>query len=141
MILPLAMAMAAAVSATPPPPCPGATTPEIDACQKATYDRADAELNRYYRAAMARVRKEQSAEIADDLVASQRSWIAYRDAECKAVFANWSGGTIRVSMELDCETRLTQFRTFAIWKNWLTYMDSTPPALPRPAIESALTRR
>lgn len=121
--------------------CPGTTTPEVNACQKAKFDQADADLNRYYKAALKRLQKNNEPKVAQGLVQAQRTWISYRDAECGAVFDNWSGGTIRVSMEFDCQTRLTRLRSYAIWKNWLTFMDSTPPILPRPAIEPAITDR
>ena len=121
--------------------CPGATTIAINACRKARSDAADAEMNRYYQAALKRLRSEREDTVATALVKAQRSWLVYRDAECGAVFDYWSGGTIRASMELACETRLTELRTYALWQHWLTYMDSTPPILPRPRVESVLSER
>jgi len=44
----------------------------------------------------------------------------------------WKGGTIRGAMTLGCRTRITEARTLEVWRNWLTYVDSTPPILPRP---------
>ena len=38
-------------------------------------------------------------------------------------------GTIRGTMELNCEIFLTRQ---ACWSEWLTYMDDTPPILPEP---------
>jgi hypothetical protein len=60
-------------------------------------------------------------------------------SECGAVYKNWIGGSIRGSMALNCQDRLTRMRTYTIWLHWLTYMDSTPPLLPRPDIESVLS--
>lgn len=121
--------------------CPGTTTPEVNACRKSQFDQADADLNRYYKAALNKLQKDREPKVAQGLVQAQRAWINYRDAECGAVFDSWSGGTIRVSMEFDCKRRLTRLRTYAIWRNWLTFMDSTPPILPRPAIEPAISDR
>ena len=57
------------------------------------------------------------------------------------MFDFWRGGTIRVGMELDCRIRLTRLRTFALWRDWLTFADSTPPLLPRPDLQSIMTER
>jgi hypothetical protein len=73
------------------------------------------------------------------LVRAERSWVAYRTSECGAVYENWIGGSIRGSMALNCQIRLTRMRTYTIWLHWLTYIDSTPPILPRPNIESVLS--
>jgi uncharacterized protein YecT (DUF1311 family) len=128
-ILALAIAAAAAPSVSH---CPGSSTAEIDACLADRFSKADAELNRYYQAAIA---SEQM------LVRAERSWVAYRTSECGAVYENWIGGSIRGSMALNCQTQLTHMRTYTIWRHWLTYMDSTPPLLPRPDIESVLSVR
>ncbi|MFZ5795308.1 MAG: lysozyme inhibitor LprI family protein [Sphingomonas sp.] len=140
-MLPLFALVLAAASPTGKELCPGTTTLEVNACQKAKFDQADANLNRYYEAALKRLQGDDEPKVRQELVKSQRDWIIYRDAECGAVFDNWSGGTIRVSMEIGCKTQLTQLRTYSIWKNWLTYMDSTPPVLPRPAIELSVAAR
>ncbi|CAB4945845.1 unannotated protein [freshwater metagenome] len=114
-------------------PCPGSTTREVEQCLAARLSRADAELNRYYAAAVARLTRDGNMTSLAKLRASERAWIAYRDAECDAVYDWWQGGTIRGAMTLSCRTRITQARTFEVWRNWLTYVDSTPPVLPRPA--------
>ncbi|MCC2975423.1 DUF1311 domain-containing protein [Sphingomonas sp. PL-96] len=120
------------LQAANPASCTGDDTPSINACASAEFDAADAELNRYYQAAMRRLRSEGEGEAAKELVKAQRAWIQYRDAECGAVYQNWSGGSIRTLMGISCQTRLTKLRTHVIWSHWLTYMDSTPPILPRP---------
>jgi uncharacterized protein YecT (DUF1311 family) len=130
----------ATTGSIPNDPCPGTTTPEVNACQKVVSDQADADLNRYYQAALKRL-KQDDQELARRLVASQRAWIAYRDAECGAVYDNWSGGTIRTSMALRCQAQLSRLRSYSIWENWLTYMDSTPPILPRPNVEASIADR
>jgi|SRR6185369_11386285 len=95
----------------------------------------------YYAAARKRIRAENLREAEQGFVQAERSWMAYRDAECNSVFDYWSAGTIRVSMDLDCRIRLTRLRTFAIWRNWLTYPDHTPPLLPRPEVEAVTSAR
>jgi uncharacterized protein YecT (DUF1311 family) len=123
--------LAAALAMTPAAACQGDTTPEIQACAAQDLKVADAELNRYYRTATARL-KDEPATLAK-LRRSEAAWIAYRDAECDAVFQNWTPGTIAGTEQLGCRTRLTRERTTAIWTAWLTYADSTPPILPKPA--------
>jgi uncharacterized protein YecT (DUF1311 family) len=104
------------------------------------FNESDAILNRYLRAALKRARKESGGETARRLAQAQRSWVRYRDAECASVFDYWKGGTIRTSMELDCRIRLSRLRTYAIWRDWLTYAD-TSPLLPRPNVESVTSER
>jgi len=119
--------------------CPGSSTREIDACLAGRFDEADAELNHYYQAAIKRLREEREFASEQMLVRAERSWVAYRTSECGAVYENWIGGSIRGSMALNCQIRLTRMRTYTIWLHWLTYIDSTPPILPRPNIESVLS--
>jgi uncharacterized protein YecT (DUF1311 family) len=134
----------AAIVATAPSssaaPCPGTTAIAVNACLNARLEQSDAALNRYYETALRRIRRENGAKVAQEFVRAERSWIVYRDSECKSVFDRY-GGTIRVSVGLDCSIRLTRLRTYAIWRDWLTYVDSTPPLLPRPEVESVLSGR
>lgn len=114
------------------PSCGGSTTPEVERCLAAELADADAELNRYYAAAVARLAREGQHDVVAWLRGSERAWIAYRDAECGAVWRYWRRGTIRGAFSIRCRTRLTQARTSEIWRAWLTYVDSTPPLLPQP---------
>lgn len=113
-------------------PCGGSTTAEVERCLAADLARADAELNRYYAAAVARLAKDRQTVAIARLRASERAWVTYRDAECDAIYERWKDGTIRGAMALGCRMRVTRARTMTIWRNWLTYADSTPPLLPRP---------
>jgi uncharacterized protein YecT (DUF1311 family) len=133
--------IAMAFAATSVAPCSGASTMQVNACFDARFREIDAILNRYFQTALKRARKESGAKTAQRLLQAERSWVAYRDAECGSVFDYWSSGTIRVSMELDCRTRLTRLRTYTIWRDWLTYADSTPPLLPRPDVKSVASER
>jgi len=132
---------ALAVAVSNVAPCPGTSTLQVNACFDARFKETDTDLNRYFHAALRRARKESGGHTVQRFVQAQRSWMAYRDAECGSVFDYWSGGTIRVSMELDCRIRLTRLRTYTIWREWLTYPDSTPPLLPRPDVESVISER
>lgn len=114
-------------------PCPGSTTRGVERCLAADLARADAELNRYYAAAVKRLTSEQQDMALAQLRASERAWIRYRDAECDAVWEYWKEGTIRGTLAAECRMRLVRGRTMSIWRNWLIYVDSTPPILPRPA--------
>ncbi|WP_447894104.1 lysozyme inhibitor LprI family protein [Vreelandella sp. GE22] len=74
-------------------------------------------------------------ELVDAIRVAQKQWQAYANAHCGAVYTQWRDGTIRGVMGITCSTRLTKQRTHDIWQDFLTYMDSTPPVLPEPAIE------
>jgi len=138
-VLPL-LALVMIVTASPDPaPCPGATTTEVNACLAARFGEADAYLTHYYDLAFQLVRKEGGDPVAKVFIQAQRSWLSYRNFECNALFEKYRDGTIRTSVEIGCRIRLTRLRTYMIWRNWLTYPDSTPPLLPRPATDSALS--
>ncbi len=69
-IFALALAAAAAPSASQ---CLGSSTQEIDACLAGRFDKADAELNRYYKAAIKRLREERELASEQKLVKAERS--------------------------------------------------------------------
>lgn len=120
--------------------CSGSTTPEVDACAKEYSRRADKELDRYVAAARKRIAAESTEEAGRVLTnetlpkfeAAQAAWLAFRKAECEAVYDYWSEGTIRGAMYEGCWQSLTKARTTQVWRTWLTYMDSTPPFMPKP---------
>lgn len=70
------------------------------------------------------------------LSASQAAWTAYARIECEGVDDSFKDGSIRTAMFLGCMIKMTHERTRIIWRNHLTYADSTPPVLPEP-IETA----
>jgi uncharacterized protein len=121
--------------------CGGSTTPEVDACEAEYAHRADKELSRYIAAARNRLLSE-AGERPDPQTstatlaafdASQKAWEAFRKAECDAVYNWWSDGTIRGAMYQGCMQSLTKSRTEQILDTWLSFMDNTPPLLPKPA--------
>jgi uncharacterized protein len=116
----------------------GGTTPDINACAAEYSRRAEARLARYCQAARARLKEEAassavSAEALKGLEASQAAFVAYRRAECDAVYRWWSEGTIRGLEFESCFLAVTEARTLTVWNNWLQFKDSTPPLLPKPA--------
>lgn len=123
----LAAALLAAASAD----CDGDTA-HVEACLVDGFAAADAELNRYYAAAVRRLTSEKQTEALAQLRRAETAWIAYRDAECGAVRTWWSPGSISGAEATTCRIRITQARTATIWRDWLTYADSTPPILPQP---------
>jgi len=121
--------------------CSGATTPEVNACGEEYAARADRELTRYLAVARRRI-ADASSENSNPstsertlaaLEASQKTWEAFRKAECEAVFEWWREGTIRGAMFEGCMRSLTKARTEQVWETWLSFVDDTPPLMPKPA--------
>jgi uncharacterized protein YecT (DUF1311 family) len=142
LVLALAAAFATHVAAQTSR-CPGETTTENNQCFNDRLDRANADLARYVAAATQRLTQEaQTAQPGDtgaakalkDFDEAEKAWARYSDAECGAVYDYWSAGAIRVIQNLDCQISLTRLHTHTIWRQWLTYMDSTPPILPEPPL-------
>lgn len=76
------------------------------ACAGAEADREDKRLNAAYAARL--VKAEQPLK--DAVKASQRTWIAYRDATCVAEGAVYDGGTMERLVVPECLARLTAER-------------------------------
>lgn len=126
-VMAFALMAAAPVRAEPKIDCDNAmSTVEMNECAGRDYERADAELNRVYKEALAAI-----PEMAVDeprfnaksweaaLRASQRAWIAYRDAECdEHVPMSWSGGTGTTVAVISCKTGLTEERTKALKEHY-----------------------
>ena len=79
---------------------------------------ADAILNRVYAAGAAKLKgagaDADSKEILDRLVASERAWIAYRDADCSLEGASMLGGTGESLTIVDCHYTMTKRRVQAL---------------------------
>jgi len=115
------------------------TTPEINACGQLDLQRETARMERYLTAANARARAlDDVADVPDRshqqvyLQNAQKAWEAYEAIVCDGVYDDWKGGTIRTVMYLGCKVEMTRERTRVIWRDYLTYADSTPPILPEP---------
>jgi uncharacterized protein YecT (DUF1311 family) len=115
-------------------------TSEMNVCLAEDLAREEARMHRYLTAA------EQRARAADErprafggpsaqrgyLAASQAAWTAYAGIVCEGVDDSWKDGSIHTAMYLGCMIEMTHERTRVIWRDHLTYMDSTPPVLPEP---------
>src|SRR5262245_16129559 len=92
--------------------CDGKTQLEINACHGQRRERADAEMNRVYPAALKRLEKDKKAS--DKLKAAQRAWLAFRDAEVAARFptgASSENGSVYPMCTASALTELTEART------------------------------
>lgn len=112
-------------------------TMEINECAGLDVQAEERRMATYLAAAVGALRDQaespEQAEVAiAELQAGQAAWRTYADSACAAVYTRWQAGTIRVLMSLSCLERLTQQRSHTLWTEYLTYMDSTPPALPEP---------
>lgn len=110
-----------------------AETPATDACYEAEATSRQTELGRYVAAARERLADEPAALAAFNT--GQQAWEAYRDAHCSGVLERWKDGTIRTMTTLGCRIDLMGQRTHQVWKDYLTFRDSTPPVLPEPMRE------
>lgn len=106
------------------------STPDIIECANRDLRRAETNMTRYLEASLNR--QEDDAKTAAAIRESQQAWQAYVDAHCGAVWTYWRQGTVRSVMTVGCQSRLTDQRTHTLWRDFLTYMDSTPPILPEP---------
>jgi uncharacterized protein YecT (DUF1311 family) len=92
--------------------CADQTQHGLDMCAKAEFDRADRALNDAYREIMRRLGDDSHAKTL--LVAAQKAWIGFRDAECAFAVSSTEGGTIYPMEFTLCEQDLTEKRTAAL---------------------------
>ena len=122
MIIAIAIALLAAQE--PQWNCPDPQTQsEMNACAAIDFERADAELNAAYRAAIAHARAsdrdplsrppegdERPGEEAS-LREAQRAWIAFRDAHCRLQGYEARGGSMEPMIYDGCRAEVTRART------------------------------
>ena len=106
------------------------STIEINQCASIELDLAQAELARYIQTSYEH--NAYDPELIASIKVAQKDWQTYLTSHCDSVYTQWREGTIRGVMAISCKTKLTRQRTYEIWENFLTYMDSTPPVLPEP---------
>ncbi|HLJ71544.1 MAG TPA: lysozyme inhibitor LprI family protein [Roseiarcus sp.] len=92
--------------------CPDQNQQGLNACANAAYKKADDALNGVYRETMRRLKDDAAA--AKLLVAAQKAWIAFRDAECAFAASENAGGSIYPMVYAECLERLTKARTSAL---------------------------
>ncbi|MEM6476639.1 MAG: DUF6265 family protein [Pseudomonadota bacterium] len=114
--------------------CDG-TTYAINQCLARIRDKAAQREKRYFDAAIMNGPglPKQVTLLERSMRAAQSAAEAMRKEECGSVYEQWKDGTIRNAMALRCEIRLIDQRTHDIWRNWLTFQDSSEPVLPEPA--------
>jgi uncharacterized protein YecT (DUF1311 family) len=83
------------------------TTYDTNMCLSKVEEKVDKELNTVYERALKRWHDDpENAELRD----AERTWIAYRDATCKAESGLYRGGTIMPSVGSRCILRVTRQR-------------------------------
>jgi uncharacterized protein YecT (DUF1311 family) len=87
----------------------------LNRCADAAYGKTDGELNVAYREITTRLAAD--AEGKRHLVAAQRAWLAFRDAECAFATAASADGSIYPMLRANCldgltGARLTQLRRY-----------------------------
>ena len=94
------------------------STAEINICSDREYAKADQALNAVFKKALDKIAKSGGSPPYDArsweaaLRASQRAWIAFRDADCKGdAPMHWSGGSGTTAAVLGCMTEMTNART------------------------------
>lgn len=83
------------------------TTPEINQCAKFDQDKVEARLNKVYQRVLKTLDKpdteiEHYSKMKESLIAAQRSWVKFRQADCDAAFEKSASGTIRTVMYIGC---------------------------------------
>lgn len=92
------------------------TQADMNACAYQDWEQADAELNALWPTARAAMKRLDSV-LSDDLrgadaalLASQRAWIAFRDAQCRAEGFAMRGGSAEPMLVSGCLATLTRQR-------------------------------
>lgn len=89
----------------------------MNECADKAFRAADAQLNASYREIVASLRDDPDGR--QHLVAAQRAWVAFRDAECAFRASPEQGGSIYPLVHSDCLTALTDAR-IADFKEYLS---------------------
>lgn len=80
----------------------------MNACADQSFKKADEDLNAVYQ--KLRDRKKDDEDAARLLIAAERAWVAFRDAECQFDAADSLGGSIYPMIYANCLERLTRAR-------------------------------
>ena len=80
----------------------------MDECAGEAYRKSDAELNALYKQIEQRLKSDTGTTKL--LIAAQRAWVVFRDAECNFSTSRVSGGTIYPMIYTECADGLTQRR-------------------------------
>ena len=103
--------------------CDG-TTYDMSVCLSKIYEKSDAELTVAYQAALKELGKWAGNFTAKrqikNLRTAERNWIAYRDAQCKAQYDLFEGGSGGPLENLACRIEATDQRIAEIRRVYLT---------------------
>jgi uncharacterized protein YecT (DUF1311 family) len=90
---------------------------DMNICAYRDFEAADAEVNTVWKDAR-EAAKESDAELPDELkgadkalLAAQRAWIGYRDAQCELAGFEARGGSMEPMLVSGCKAELTRART------------------------------
>jgi uncharacterized protein YecT (DUF1311 family) len=89
------------------------------------YKLRERDLNEAYRALTATLKPEGAGDTTDyaavktELLAAQKAWVSFREADCSALRKYYEQGTIRAAMHLGCLIERTVQRTKEL-KAWRT---------------------
>ena len=83
------------------------STPEINECASIEQQKVETKLNETYQRIIRSLDQpdtelEKFSQMKSSLIAAQREWGKFRDADCKAVYTFYQGGTIRGLMFTAC---------------------------------------
>jgi len=98
------------------------TNYEMSVCFSKIYEKSDADLNAVYRAVLKELaRYPTPLRHVENLRMSERRWIAYRDAQCKAQYDLFEGGSGGPIENLGCLIALTDQRTAELRQTYLKF--------------------
>jgi uncharacterized protein YecT (DUF1311 family) len=100
-----------------------ATTLEINACAKQSYDAADRILNEVYQ----QVRQELDGTSTNTLLTVQQDWLKFRDAHCNQFSQAFVGGTAYPSFLQGCLTQTTENRIGYLRQELDIFAKERPP--------------
>jgi uncharacterized protein YecT (DUF1311 family) len=100
---------------------PDASQADLNDCYGNAYKKADAELNGLYRQITSRLKDDKPTTKL--LIAAQRAWVAFRDAECEFSVSLVAGGTAYGMYHAICLEGLTSKR-IDDFKNYLKCQES-----------------
>ncbi|MGV1964164.1 lysozyme inhibitor LprI family protein [Agrobacterium sp. 22-222-1] len=82
---------------------------DMNICAADALKKSDAEMNKVYKEIERRLKDD--ADTTKFLVATQKAWIAFRDAECDFTSSTVKGGTAYPFINSSCHDEMTQSRT------------------------------
>ncbi len=83
------------------------TQHDMNRCAQEEYKKADAELNKFYLQAIAKL----SPEHKPKLKTAQLAWIQFRDAHCDCEAFTFDGGSMEPLIKFSCLASVTKHRT------------------------------